>query len=434
MIKAININGLFGHKDISIIFNEDITILTGPNGSGKTTVLSIINDIVTGNYYNLNNYKFSSIKAILGNKHEIHAINDEKVEEGLSPLKIYLKKGRNRMLVTLENFNEVADSIPPSVWMEVDEDIEELSQINSRTWRDIYTGEKYTRSEIIQKFAHRDSALKSYIVSNKLMKGLRPDVCKFIGINRLINFETVRSRLRDYERKVVSSIELIAMKIREEIINESSKYMSYSQAIDSSYPFRLIEKTNKISDVEKINITINELDSLIEKLFDVGLIDSKNKKSFKLKPTISEFELRALNLYYNDQLEKFNYLLPLEKKLRLLKAKITSKLKNDKAIEFSKDYGFKIFSLKSSGKEIPVNTLSSGEQHEIIMLYDLLFSQENVKLFLIDEPEISLHLDWQREYIEDLTGILGSKLDMQIVIATHAPAIIGNNLNKCVGI
>ena len=169
-------------------------------------------------------------------------------------------------------------------------------------------------------------------------------------------------------------------------------------------------------------------------MFDVGLIENKSKKTFKVKNTISDFELRALNLYYNDQLEKFNYLLPLEKKLKIFKDKITAKLQNSKSIEFSKDFGFKIYSLVPTSVEIPVNTLSSGEQHEIIMLYDLLFSKENVKLFLIDEPEISLHLDWQREYIADLMEILGSNSNMQIVIATHAPAIIGNYLNKCVEI
>ena len=55
-----------------------------------------------------------------------------------------------------------------------------------------------------------------------------------------------------------------------------------------------------------------------------------------------------------------------------------------------------------------------------------------IQVFLIDEPEISLHLDWQREYIADLSSILGTKKDMQIVIATHAPAIIGDHLDKCV--
>ena len=434
MIKAISIIGLFGYKEINIIFNHDITILTGLNGSGKTTVLNIINDISTGNYYNLYNYKFSSINVKFADKSEIIAKYNIETNKDKPTISMFLKKGRKQVPIIIENFDEIAEKIPSDIWSEIDEDIEELVQINPRAWKDIYTGERYTRSEILQKFAYRDSLLKKYIITNNLLQGLMPDVCKYIGTNRLIRFENIKTRYRELERKMVSSIDLIAKNIKEEIVNESSKYISYSQNIDSTYPFRLIEKSKKTSDLSKINNTINDLDLLIERLFDVGLIENKSKKTFKVKNTISDFELRALNLYYNDQLEKFNYLLPLEKKLKIFKDKITAKLQNSKSIEFSKDFGFKIYSLVPTSVEIPVNTLSSGEQHEIIMLYDLLFSKENVKLFLIDEPEISLHLDWQREYIADLMEILGSNSNMQIVIATHAPAIIGNYLNKCVEI
>ena len=43
----------------------------------------------------------------------------------------------------------------------------------------------------------------------------------------------------------------------------------------------------------------------------------------------------------------------------------------------------------------------------------------------MDEPEISLHLSWQKKIINDLIEIL--KLNpMDVVIATHSPAVIGN--------
>jgi len=74
--------------------------------------------------------------------------------------------------------------------------------------------------------------------------------------------------------------------------------------------------------------------------------------------------------------------------------------------------------------------LSSGEQHEIILLYDLIFNTSDNTLVLIDEPEISLHIDWQMSFLSDLESI--SRLSFpQFLIATHSPSIIGNRFDLC---
>ncbi|NET57213.1 MAG: AAA family ATPase, partial [Symploca sp. SIO2E6] len=62
---------------------------------------------------------------------------------------------------------------------------------------------------------------------------------------------------------------------------------------------------------------------------------------------------------------------------------------------------------------------------ELIMLYELLFKVEPKTLVLIDEPELSLHVGWQVEFIKDLQEI--TKLaDLDILMATHSPDIIQN--------
>jgi len=45
---------------------------------------------------------------------------------------------------------------------------------------------------------------------------------------------------------------------------------------------------------------------------------------------------------------------------------------------------------------------------------------------LIDEPEISLHVAWQKEFLKDLKEIIAIQ-NMPVVIATHSPQIIDNN-------
>lgn len=78
-----------------------------------------------------------------------------------------------------------------------------------------------------------------------------------------------------------------------------------------------------------------------------------------------------------------------------------------------------------SGQQLPPTSLSTGEQHEVVILYQLLFLTQPDSLVLIDEPEISLHVAWQKPFLSDLARIAQlSKVDF--LIATHSPQIISN--------
>ena len=72
-----------------------------------------------------------------------------------------------------------------------------------------------------------------------------------------------------------------------------------------------------------------------------------------------------------------------------------------------------------------MNQLSSGEQHEVVLLYELIFNVKPDILVLIDEPEISLHITWQKEFLNDLLRIIKIQ-NIQVLIATHSPSIIND--------
>jgi predicted ATP-binding protein involved in virulence len=79
----------------------------------------------------------------------------------------------------------------------------------------------------------------------------------------------------------------------------------------------------------------------------------------------------------------------------------------------------------STGHDIPVSGLSTGEQHELVLLYNLLFRVEAGTLVLIDEPEISLHVTWQKTFIDDVLRV-AELSKFRFVVATHSPQIIGS--------
>ena len=70
--------------------------------------------------------------------------------------------------------------------------------------------------------------------------------------------------------------------------------------------------------------------------------------------------------------------------------------------------------------------LSSGEQNELVLFYEMLFKCDSKDLVLIDEPEISLHLEWMQSMIGDLKRV-ADKNKMSLLIATHSPDLVGEN-------
>ena len=65
--------------------------------------------------------------------------------------------------------------------------------------------------------------------------------------------------------------------------------------------------------------------------------------------------------------------------------------------------------------------LSSGEKQILIILTSVLIQNRRPYIMLLDEPEISLHFDWQRRLIEDIMALNPA---LQLILATHSPAVI----------
>ena len=85
---------------------------------------------------------------------------------------------------------------------------------------------------------------------------------------------------------------------------------------------------------------------------------------------------------------------------------------NEAFIEFSKN------------KKHELEDLSSGERHLLTFLTLFLVIGRNKDFFIIDEPEISLNMKWQRELMPLLSELSPNS---QIIVATHSPSIANKN-------
>lgn len=73
-----------------------------------------------------------------------------------------------------------------------------------------------------------------------------------------------------------------------------------------------------------------------------------------------------------------------------------------------------------------LRALSSGERQIMTLVYAATHMSQQ-ELVLIDEPEISLHVDWQRMLIKRMTEQMGER---QIIACTHSPVIGADHLDK----
>ncbi|RPB31359.1 hypothetical protein CYQ90_24215 [Vibrio parahaemolyticus] len=183
---------------------------------------------------------------------------------------------------------------------------------------------------------------------------------------------------------------------------------------------------------EEINKELFKINERRKELTNVGLLTKLNIEDIINLKRSDDSILRFINLYIQDSKKKLEPYNKIYRKLSLFINIVNSRLKHKKILACLEN-GFKIQStvLKDSNSkplEFHFNKLSSGEQHEIILFYKLIFLYKNKSLVLLDEPELSLHISWQNNFINDIKEIIIEN-ELTVLIATHSPDIIGEHWN-----
>ena len=140
---------------------------------------------------------------------------------------------------------------------------------------------------------------------------------------------------------------------------------------------------------------------------------NKLLKQFERFETESNKALKQITIY----LETLNYFLKDSAKQILFKED-TSELsfntldKNSNVVTEYKDIKF----------------LSSGEQQILILFSYIAFNSQDGNVFIIDEPELSLHIKWQEDFLSKLENI--KPKSTQLILATHSPILANKKKNK----
>ena len=78
---------------------------------------------------------------------------------------------------------------------------------------------------------------------------------------------------------------------------------------------------------------------------------------------------------------------------------------------------------EQDGDTPPPYQLSSGEKQLLVILLTVLVQDGQPSVLFMDEPEVSLHIEWQQRLIELIRRL---NHNVQIILTTHSPAVIMN--------
>lgn len=411
MIKCIQIRKLFGRFNYNISMNSTgVTIITGPNGFGKSTLLRTINALSSGDIGFFMKLDFFELIVLFDNGKSL-AIQKSNKSIRVDEVSIPLFNEKQLAFLQRQPRTQINNSTD---WKNSDTLPDYESVMN------YFIEYRYSFGDIALKEKDRQ-ALQKIKKKLELVKGWCGDV-RFISDQRLIRTEQRQSG-SSKGQEVVDVIRELPKRLKSKISKVSEEYSRVANTLDGSYPKRLFAAQIGIKNQSDYELRLKEANEKFEKLRKYNLVDISIINEEKYNESYST----ALKIYFDDFAEKFKVFQDLISKLDLFTKIVNSRL-TFKHLRITRENGFEIVDNDNPEKVLRLSQLSSGEKQEIVLFYELIFDSGNNLFLLIDEPEISLHITWQKQFLNDLLEV--SKLiQLRAIVATHSPQIVSNHLD-----
>lgn len=421
ILKSVEITSLYHQRDLFIPLSKNFpTVLTGPNGSGKSTILRLLKAAASGDVLNLHATDFQRLALRFTDEKEFIVVRDD--------TKLVITwNGLEQEFNIPEELRDIPD-FALRILQESDYDgdvaSEKLSRVASRsgvpfdeyrrarrTLNSIQNLSTEFESELLKDFSNYFAV--QFITVGRLSEFLPPEESNIIG--RFADSNRSQSAITEASRYIAGYIQ-----------DAENGYGRTSQKSDQDLPQHVIEamksrESASFEDAQELDVAIKLHSTRLRQL---GLLESTRNDTPEFLSTLSESDapqvFSVVCAILRSSLDRLNTLKEPEAVLSALKQFVDRRLiGKELRLERRKGLTFKT----DAGKIISGSKLSSGEQHLIILAFDLLFAASRGSLVLIDEPEISLHINWQDNLLEDLIE-LGKNKQLSFLMASHAPSII----------
>ncbi|NVD71169.1 AAA family ATPase [Duganella sp. BJB1802] len=436
-LLEIEVKGLFGtfNHIIPLAFSDRVTIIHGPNGYGKTMMLKMISSLIVGRLSIFASVPFEEFIARLDNGSTIYVRPPEplsKKKDAIRKASIIVKDQQGNELSAVE---VAKPELPRHVLDGIDRFIPSPFSRTGGGWVNTNTSELYSVDQILDRFPSVITHLpeKYRTIPIPLFEGLEVFFVETKRLDAEISTRSMDTRLHqeldffeDEDAPVQSKslrVEQYSKDIVQRIKAALGNYARSSQERDRTFPERLvrfIRDGNRPLPEKEIVRLMEELETKRQRLISFGFLDSEVGLHGLTEDDVRR-AAEALTIYVDDVKLKLAVFDDLADRVGRLMDIVNDRFKY-KTLTLQREYGFRLRS--TAGEPVKIEELSSGEQHELVVLYELLFRAPKNGLVLVDEPEISLHVAWQSRFLKDLMGIL-ALTDSYGIVATHSPVIIG---------
>jgi hypothetical protein len=306
----------------------------------------------------------------------------------------------------------------------IESEVPGLERVGSSTWQDLRTGESLDLEQMLFRYGDRLGIPKED--EPKWLLEVRQS-CKIhlIDTSRLLTIQRIpRLRRRDVPRSFEPAVEVYSHRLAMIIEETLAEYAALSQNLDQSFPERLIKnRASKKSNPEAVIEKLRKLGEKRARLAKAGILGESIEDMARFLPIeLDDVNTRVLEVYVNDTENKLGMFDDIVARIELFMDIVNARFVY-KTVRVNRGSGF-VLQL-ADGKPLVASKLSSGEQHVLVMMYELLFETEKSSIVLIDEPEISLHVGWQSQFLSDLQRITQLR-DFDAILATHSPQIVGD--------
>jgi predicted ATPase len=448
LIERFSIRGLYGYKDLSIYCRGAVTIIAAENGTGKTTLLNALNAFLTRRFHRLASIPFSRIECKFFGQDEI-VLDGKSLGEAKESNSDILQNIASTAGVTE---NEVVEYIQSNYRPE-DFDSNRRSGLIYQFY--INSPEDYSGVKRHFDLLHSEfnSGLTDEVklLSNKLRAHLENYQVLFLPTYRRIE----KPLLRPARRREIRTPNLRSAKYAE---GQPYGYegMAFGLGDVEARLKEISEEIERASNLGYRALSARILNDMLRakssrpQATDGKLPDSQSLSRFLGRIGRVENDLGGLfsgidSLYsskkiYDDEYDTLRYFLQqlnsvieqtqsmeqgIERFVDVCNSYLTMS-SDEKSLEYDPQRLKVIVRNSWSTDPVSLDALSSGEK-QIVSLMAKLYLDPGAKLVLVDEPEISLSIEWQRKVLPD---VMSSGSVAQLVAITHSPFIFENELDR----
>jgi predicted ATPase len=417
-IHSIDIDGFRGREEkISLTLKDDVNFFIGRNGTGKTTLMNLLSSSLNVDVSGLSLVEFSSVVFRLrrvGDRRRPYVMVSRSVDGDGDPRFLYTiamsskAKAQTFTIHTSRSssswahmYNRAAFGRIQPLGDTVDTVIEHLSTLVNFSWISVHRG--VSNQNTSATMAVLESSEKSQTPVDRKLTQVATDFVTY--------FSTLDKKAAE-ETDKFQQVYLLAL------ISPSG--------FDSLTTVKSINVDDEKSAIRGMFAEFNIKSSVYNtKLESFTKRMTKAVSNYKPNKGLAADDFLVLTdtVRIHDAVKEWHKLL--DERAKIYKPKddfvgIVNDLFYRKTLSINR--GNQPYFTDAAGKPMKLDDLSSGEKQLFILLGETLLQQRTSCIFMADEPEISLHIDWQERLVPSLLKI---NPNAQIVFATHSPDVVG---------